>query len=366
MKPLSFGNVTIGGQRAVIVAEIADSHNGSMETAKKLVDAAKAAGADVAKFQLHLVGKNELDGVNEMIPGSIKMWDGPLYEILQRNLFTIPMHRQIMEYCDKIGIEYLCTPFCTAAVDVLNEMGVRAFKTGSGELDNLPQHRRLAKLSARTGKPVIVSTGMCVWEEIAGTVQVYEDEGAKENLILMNCTSEYPPDDYAHANLGLIPKLAREFGVIIGQSDHTTDNYTAYAAVALGAKVIEKHFTLDRAQKGPDHAIALEPPMFRELVEGIHKIEVALGSEKVISQGEHEVRSWAFHGVTSFRAIRKGEIFTAENLIERRPRTTVRAGKRVEGIPSKFLDQRFAAKLLGRRAARDLPKDTLLTWGDVA
>lgn len=366
MKQIPFGKLIVGGQRVVVIAEIADSHNGSMETAKKLVDAAKEAGADVAKFQLHLVGKNEVDGHNEMIPGSITMWDGPLYDILQRNLFTFDMHKEIKEYCEKVGIEYLCTPFCTAAVDVLNDIGVKAFKTGSGELDNLPQHRRLAQISAKTGKPVIVSTGMSAWEEIADTVKVYEEEGAKENLVLTNCTSEYPPNDYSHANLGLIPTLRDEFRVWVGQSDHTMDNYIAYASVALGAKVIEKHFTLSRKQKGPDHFIALEPDMFKDLVEGIRKIEVGLGNEKIITKEEQVVRDWAFHTATSFRDIKKGDEFTLENLIERRPRTMVVKGTKTEGVPSKFMDPRYASKLIGRKAIRDIPKDTMLTWEDVS
>lgn len=366
MKNLSFGKLTIGGPRAVVIAEIADSHNGSMENAKRLVDAVKAAGADVAKFQLHLVGKNEVNGVNEMIPGSIEMWDGPLYEILQRNLFTVDMHKEIKAYCEDVGVEYLCTPFCTAAVDVLNDIGVKAFKTGSGELDNLPQHRRLAQISAETNKPVIVSTGMSTWDEITDTVAVYEEEGAKENLVLTNCTSEYPPNDYSHANLGLIPKMQREFGIWVGQSDHTMDNYTAYASVALGAKVIEKHFTLDRNQKGPDHFIALEPHMLKELVDGIRKIEVGLDAEKTISKEEQVVRDWAFHSATSIRNIAEGEEFTLNNLVERRPRTMERNGKKVGGIPSKFLDQKYGLKLLGKRAARDIPKDTMLTWEDVS
>ena len=368
MKPLQFGKLTIGGGKTVVIAEIADSHNGSMETAKKLVDAAKEAGADVAKFQLHLVGKNEVDGKNEMIPGSINMWDGPLYDILQRNLFTFEMHKEIMENCEKVGIEYLCTPFCTTAVDVLNDMGVKAFKTGSGELDNLPQHRRLAQISAKTGKPVIVSTGMCTWDEIADTVRVYEEEGAKENLVLTNCTSEYPPNDYSHANLGLIPKMIKEFGVWVGQSDHTMDNYTAYASVALGAKVVEKHFTLSRAQKGPDHFIALEPHMLKDLVDGIRKIEVGLGDEKKISQEEQVVRDWAFHTATTFKDLKKGEEITAkvieEKLIERRPLSMEIGGKTVYGIPSKYLDPMYREKLLGKKAKRDIPKDTMLVWED--
>lgn len=366
MQPIKFGKLHIGGLRTVIIAEIADSHNGRMETAKRLVDAAKEAGADVAKFQIHLVGRNEVDGKNEMIPGSIEMWDGPLYDILQRNLFTLAMHREILAYCESVGIEYLCTPFCTTAVGVLNDMGVKAFKTGSGELDNLPQHRLLAQISATTGKPVIVSTGMCTWEEIADTVRIYEEEGAKQNLILTNCTSEYPPNDYARANLGLIKRLREEFGVWVGQSDHTMDNYTAYAAVALGAKVVEKHLTLDRNQRGPDHKIALEPQMLRELVDGIRKIEIGLGVEKVITPEEQVVRDWAAHAVTTRRTIKKGEVFTDENLIERRPRSMMRNGTKTEGVPSKFLDTEYASKLIGRTAAHDVAKDSMLTWEDVA
>src|SRR3989344_6185510 len=160
MKELIFGKLKIGGQNPVVViAEIADSHNGSIDTAKKLIDEVKRAGANVAKFQLHLPDV-------EMVPGSIQMWDGPLYDILKRNLFTPEMHKEVMGYCEEVGIEYLCTPFCPEAVDILNDLAVKAFKTGSGELTNLSMQRKLAKISAKTGKPVIVSTGMSNWEEI--------------------------------------------------------------------------------------------------------------------------------------------------------------------------------------------------------
>ena len=333
----------------MIIAEIADSHNGSIETAKKLVDAAKEAGADVAKFQIHLPDI-------EMVPGKVHMWDGDLYEILKRNLFTPEMHKEMMGYCEEIGIEYLCTPFCPSAVDILNDLGVKAFKTGSGEITSLPHHRKIAKISAKTGRSAIVSTGMCTMEEIADTVKVYEEEGAKENLVLMNCTSEYPPNDYSHANLGLIKRLRDEFGVIVGQSDHTMDNYTCFAAVALGAKVIEKHFTLSRKQRGPDHFIALESAMFKNLVDGIRKIEVALGYKKTISKEEQVVRDWAFHSVVASRDIRKGEILSLENLIPKRPGS---------GIEAKFLDKNFSDKLLGKRAKRALVLNTILKWFDI-
>src|SRR3989344_991046 len=341
MKELKFGKLTIGGPKTVIIAEIADSHNGSIETAKKLVDAAKEAGANVAKCQLHLPDV-------EMVPGSVHMWDGDLYEILKRNLFTPEMHKEMMGYCEEIGIEYLCTPFCPSAVDILNDLGVKAFKTGSGEITSLPHHRKIAKISAKPGRSAIVSTGMCTMEEIADTVKVYEEEGAKGNLVLTNCTSEYPPNNYSHANLGLITKLREKFGVIVGQSDHTMDNYTAYAAVALGAKVIEKHFTLSRKQRGPDHKISLEPEMFKELVDGIRKVEISLGTERIISKEEQVVRDWAFHSVVATQDIKAGEVLTLKNLTPKRPGS---------GIEAKYLDKNYSEKLLGKKAKRDLSKN---------
>ncbi|MEK7575798.1 MAG: N-acetylneuraminate synthase family protein [Patescibacteria group bacterium] len=350
MRILKFGKLKIGGNNpTVIIAEIADSHNGDIDTAKKMVDEIKKAGANVAKFQIHLPDI-------EMVPGKVIMWDGDLYEILKRNLFTPEMHKEMMDYCEKVGIEYLCTPFCPTAVDILNDLGVKAFKTGAGEIKNLPQHRKLAKLSAKTGKPVIVSTGMSTWDEIQDTVKIYEEEGAKENLVLMSCTSEYPPKDYSHANLGLIKRMQNEFGVWVGQSDHTMDNYTAYAAVALGAKLVEKHFTLSRNQNGPDHAISLEPHMLKDLVNGIRKIEVGLGEERIVSKEEQVVRDWAFHSVVASRDIKEGEELTLENLMPKRPGS---------GIEAKYLDKMYSKKLLGKKAKRDLFKDTILQWEDV-
>tara|TARA_Y100000310_G_C20670301_1_gene809909 strand:- start:938 stop:1993 length:1056 start_codon:yes stop_codon:yes gene_type:complete len=350
MKGLKFGKLKIGGDSpTVVIAEIADSHGGDIKTAKKMVDEIKKTGAHVAKFQIHLPD-------TEMVEGKVMMWDGDLYEILKKNLFTPEMHKEIMNYCEKVGIEYLCTPFCPTAVDILNDLGVKAFKIGSGEVTNLPQHRKLAKISAKTEKPVIVSTGMSTWDEIVETVKVYEEEDAKENLILTNCTSEYPPEDYSHANLGLIKKMRDEFGVLVGQSDHTVDNYTAYAAVALGARVIEKHFTLSRDQDGPDHKISLEPHMLKDLVEGIKKVEVGLGVERTVSKDEQVVRDWAFHSVVAKRDIKEGEELTLDNLIPKRPGS---------GIEAKYLDPMYSGELLGKKANKDFPKNTILTWEDI-
>lgn len=358
MTTLKFGKLTIGGAKTIIIAEIADSHNGDIKTAKKLVEEAKKAGVDVAKFQIHLPDV-EMAG-----PRSLVMWNGDLYDILKRNLFTPAMHQAMMKHCDKVGIEYLCTPFCPAAVDILNDLGVKAFKTGSGELANLPHHRKLAKISARTGKPVIVSTGMSTWEEIRETVRIYEEENAKENLVLMNCTSEYPPDDYSHMNLGVIAKLRDEFGVWVGQSDHAHENYTALAAAAvtMGAKLIEKHFTLSRKQKGPDHFIALEPVMLKNLVDGVRATEVALGQTKLISKVEQVVRDWAFHSVIIDRSVKKGEEVTLKNVRPARPGPSY---KNWRGIPAKYLDELYSHQLLGKIFKKDFPKNYRLRWQDL-
>ncbi|MCD4762104.1 N-acetylneuraminate synthase family protein [bacterium] len=350
MKNMKIGKMKIGKNKPVaVIAEIADSHNGRLGTAKKMVDEIKKAGGRIAKFQIHLPDI-------EMVPGSINMWDGPLYDILKKNLFTPEMHKKIMNYCDKVGIEYICTPFCPDAVDILNKMGVKAFKTGSGELTNLPMQRKIAKICSHSGKVAIVSTGMSNWKEIFETVEVYKDEGAKDLLLLMNCTSEYPPGDYSQINLGRIKKMENEFNVLVGQSDHTVDNYTAFASVAMGARIIEKHFTLNRKQSGPDHKISLEPDMFKDLIDGVKKIEVSLGNKKNITNEEKIIRNWAYHSVVVKKDIREGEILTINNLIPKRPGT---------GIEAKYLDKKYSHKLLGKKANKNLQKNTILKWKDI-
>jgi len=348
MRDLRFGSIKINiNTPAVIVAELSDGHMGSLEKAKKLAQAAKDAGADVLKVQMHFPDE-------EMAPG-INMWAGDLQEILKKVLFSSENHRALKEYCEEIGIQYLCTPFSPKAVDVLNDMGVDGFKTGSGEIYNLPFHRKIAKISAETGKPVFISTGMCVMEEVEETVSIYKEEGG--NFLLMNCTSEYPIKDYAHARLGLIPVLREKFGVMIGHSDHTTEIYTSIAAVALGAKVIEKHFTLDRNGPFPDDFMSLDPLMMKELVGSIRDIERALkGKDKNIFPEEHKIRSWAFHSVVSDADLKSGDIITFENVRPARPGS---------GIPAKYLDQKYSAELIGKKTNKDISKNTVIQWDDL-
>jgi len=343
MKEIKIGKLKIGeNYRAVIIAEIACQHNGSMRLAKRLIDSAKKAGADIAKFQLHVAEA-------EMIPGTIKFWGGSMDEILKRAQFrTYKEHKEVKDYCKKVGIQYLCTPFCIEASDILEKVGVDAYKIGSGELTNLPMMRHIA----RKGKPMIVSTGMSKMEEIADTVKVLKAEGT--DFILTHCLSEYPPI-YKHMNLGLIKQLQKRFGVLVGSSDHSTEIYSVIAAIAMGAKVIEKHLTLPGLH-GPDDTVSLKPGEFKEMVEVIRNVEKAMGSEKAISKEEQVVRDWAHHSVVTVSDVCLGERFSLKNLVAKRPG---------QGIPAKYLDLLYAKKLLGKKAARNLSKNHVLQWRDV-
>lgn len=345
---LKFGKFLINETSpALIIAEFSDGHEGDLEHAKRLVDAAQGSGADIVKFQMHFPDE-------EMVPG-VKMWAGDLQEILKKVLFSPEKHKAIMEYCEQKGIQYLCTPFSPKSVDVLNDLGVLAFKTGSGEVYNLPFHRKLAKISARTGKPVFISTGMCHMEELEETVSIYKEEGG--HFLLMNCTSEYPVTNYSSVRLGLIPKLREKFRILVGQSDHTTDAYTTYSAVTLGAKIIEKHFTLDRGGSFPDDSMSLDPKMLSELVRGVRKIEAALKDDKkMITPEEAGIRSWAFHSIVTNKDAKKGEKITLENVRTARPGS---------GIPAKYLDKRYSSLLLGKRINKNIPKNNVLHWEDI-
>ena len=334
---IAFGKIRIGaGRPAVLIAEAACEHLGSLEVAKRMVDAAKEAGADIIKFQLHLP--------EEMIPGSIQFWGGSMDDVLAKYNLSIEDHQALIGYCKEAGIQYLCTPFCAKAADILDELGAEAFKTGSGEMTNLPMQRRIAE----KGKPMIVSTGMATLEEIGETASALKQAGA--NFMLMHCTSAYPPR-YDQINLRFIPKLAEKFGVMVGHSDHTPEIWTSLGAVVIGAPVIEKHFTLEKKLKGPDWHISLEPPEFKTLVDAVRKLEAALGSEKTIYAEESVVRNWAHHSVVTLCEIPKGAVIAPAMVGVKRPGS---------GVPAKHLQE-----FHGRIAKKNLPADSLIRWEDI-
>lgn len=323
-----------------IIVEACDNHLGNLDTAKEMAKIAKLIGADAVKFQHHIPDEEML---KEGVPISSN-FDIPLYEFLKKYALKLENHYELFKYCEEIGIIYLCTPFSLKAAIELNEMGVYAFKIGSGELTDIPTLKEIAKF----GKPMIISTGMCTYEEIDETINSILP--INKQIILMNCTSEYPAL-HRDVNLGVIKKLIERYGLIVGHSDHTPDIYTSFAAVAFGAKLIEKHFILDKRQKGPDQSVSIDPFEFYQLVQGIRKIEDAMGEKKDVHQLEKPIRSWAHRSVVSIKEIKKGEIIQKDMVWTKRPGT---------GISAKYLDN-----IIGKRARIDIPKDHLISWDEL-
>ncbi len=320
-------------QKCFIIAEACDNHIGNMDYAYKMIDVAVLAGVDAVKFQHHLPDEEMLKDV----PMSSN-FDTPLYELLQKYSLSLEQHKKLKAYCDKFNIMYMCTPFSKKAADEIDDL-VDLFKIGSGELTDHPTLIEIAK----KGKPMIISTGMANINEIEETLNILKPINNK--IMIMNCTSEYPPN-YKDINVKLIPKLQEKFGIIVGHSDHTPDNYTCFAAVSCGAKIMEKHFILDKLIPGPDQNVSIDPMGLNDWVEGIRKIEDALGDDKTVHNLEKPIKEWARRSIVTIKNIKKGEVFTLENLWCKRPGT---------GIPSKYL-----FNILGNKALEDIEENTLL------
>lgn len=341
MSQITIGNITFGdGYPALIIAEGCDNHMGNMEDAKEMCRQAKLAGADCIKFQHHLPDEEMLKD----IPMSDN-FDEPLYEFLQKHALTLDQHIELMNYCKEIGILYLCTPFSLKAAYELNEIGVPAFKIGSGEMTDIPTIKAIAAL----GKPMIVSTGMCSMEEIKRTYDVLVESGIP--FAFTNCLSEYPPK-YQDVNLGVIARMKEAFPkAVIGHSDHTPDLYTCFGAAALGACIIEKHVILSKQTPGPDQTVSIDFHDLYCLVDGVRKIEMAMGAEKKVHEREEAIRSWAFRSIVSTCKIKAGEVITQEMIWSKRPGT---------GIPSHKMNE-----VIGKKAAVDIPANVLLKWEDL-
>lgn len=341
LSELIVGDRPIGnGHSCYVIAEACINHNGDFGIALEMVEAAHAAGADAVKFQVHYLEHEMLRDV----PTS-ENFDQPLWHVLAETNLTDEQHVALKARCEELGVDYLCTAYCREAADFLASIGVPLLKFGSGETTNLPYLRT----AARHGIPMLISTGMATLDEIDRTIEAIRETGTPFGIT--HCTSEYPPV-YEDINLGLIPVYKQRYGIVVGHSDHCPDIYTALGAVAYGASVIEKHFTLDRSQPGGDQAVSLEPHEFGELVRGIRAIEAAGGTRREVFEREKPIRAWAHHSVVTLRPVRAGETFTDENVWVKRPGT---------GIPAARLDE-----ILGRTAARDVEANALLAWEDVA
>lgn len=343
IRTIKIGNREVGeGFPPYIIAEAAVSHQGEIETAKKMVYMAHAVGCDAIKFQMHVLDNEMLRDV----PTSDNFAE-PLYDTLANTELTLDEHRELKKLCESLGIHYLCTPFSAAATDILDELGVPVFKVGSGEMTNIPLIRHIAS----KGKPMIVSTGMSLIEEIQETVDVLKSTGVP--FLLTHCVSAYPCP-YNRVNLGNVPRYRELFQVPVGLSDHSIGIYTSLGAVALGACLVEKHYTLDKLQKGPDHAVSLEPHELGELVKGCRAVFEAGGSKREIFPEEKPIIAWARESVVSITDIKKGERITKDMVWVKRPSPGPGA------IPAKDLE-----RVIGKVAQRNIERDRQLLWQEI-
>jgi len=335
------------GYPVYIVAEISANHNQKFDQAVELIKAAKEAGADAVKFQTYTPDTLTIKSDRpEFRIGGGTLWDGiTLYDLYAEAYTPWEWQPKLKEVAEELGLDFFSTAFDPTAVDFLEEMGVPVHKIASFEIVDIP----LIEKMARTGKPLIVSTGMATLGEIEEAVRAARNAGATQ-IALLKCTSAYPspPEEM---NLRTIPHLAESFGVPVGLSDHTLGIAVPVAAVALGACIVEKHFTLSRNIPGPDSAFSLEPHEFKAMVEAIRTVEKALGKVHY-GVSEREAGSRVFRrSLFVVKDIKVGELFTEENVRSIRP--------------GHGLHPRYLKDVLGRRATRDITAGTPLTWNMV-
>ena len=327
--------------RVYIIAEAGVNHNGSFELACKLVDAAKAAGVDCVKFQTFKSENLVSHTAQKAEYQKAATGDSSQQDMLKKLELSYDEFIALKEYCDKVGVTFLSTPFDFDSIDFLNSIDIPFWKIPSGEVTNLPYLIALAK----TGKPVVMSTGMCDMDEIEAAIKVLRDNGTKD-IKLLHCNTEYPTP-FEDVNLKAMDTMKEAFGLEVGYSDHTKGIEVPIAAAALGATIIEKHFTLDRNMEGPDHKASLEPDELAAMVSGIRHIQMALGTgDKTPSPSEKKNITVARKSIVARKQIKAGEVFTEENITVKRPGTGI--------SPMKWFD------ILGTEAIRDFAEDELI------
>lgn len=324
-----------------IIAEAGVNHNGSFELACKLVDAAKEAGVDCIKFQTfksnNLVSHNAQKADYQKSTTS----DGSQVDMLKKLELSYEEFLALKDYCDKVGICFLSTPFDFDSIDFLNSIDMPFWKIPSGEVTNLPYLVALAT----TGKPVVMSTGMCEMVEIEAAIKVLRENGTKE-IKLLHCNTEYPTP-FEDVNLKAMQTMHDTFDLEVGYSDHTKGIEVPVAAVALGATIIEKHFTLDRNMEGPDHKASLEPDELKAMVSSIRHIEQALGTgDKIPSPSEKKNITVARKSIVAKLDIIEGEILSEDNITVKRPGTGI--------SPMKWHE------VIGTKAVRNFQEDELI------
>jgi len=330
--------------RTLIIAEAGVNHNGDLELAKKLIDAAAEAGADIVKFQTfnadRLVASTARKAAYQIQTTNNRESQ---HEMLRRLELTEDMHKELIAHCAARNIGFFSTGFDIKSVDLLLSFGQNHFKIPSGEITNLPYLRHIGQL----GRPIILSTGMATMDEIGSAIQILENSGTpKTTITVLHCTTEYPTP-MPEVNLRAMISIRDKFEVKVGFSDHTLGIEVAIAAVAMGATLIEKHFTLDRQMPGPDHKASLEPSELKSMVTAIRNIEVALG-DGVKRPTPSETKNIAVvrKSIIASKSIQLGEVFTTKNLTTKRPGT---------GISPMRFDE-----VLGKKARRNFAEDDLI------
>lgn len=331
-------------KKTIIIAEAGVNHNGNYEMALKMIDEAKAAGADYVKFQ---TAKPELV-ISTFAPKAEYQKETTgngesQLEMCKAIHLPLTDYKPLKEYCDKVGIGFMSTPFDLVSIDVLEPLDMDYCKIPSGEITNLPYLRAIAA----KGRKVIISTGMSELPEIEEALQVLENGGLKRSdIIVLHCNTEYPTP-MRDVNLRAMLDIRDRLGVAVGYSDHTNGIEVPIAAVALGAEVIEKHFTLDKTLPGPDHKASLEPQELKAMVDAIRNIESALGDgKKKVTDSERPNIIVARKSIVAARAIKAGEVYTEENVTVKRPGNGI--------SPMKWDD------VLGKTAPRDFEYDELI------
>ena len=319
-----------------VIAEAGMNHDGSLGNAMRMAEVAAQCGADAVKFQLHDAAAE----TTRDAPSPPYFQHETRWEYFERTAFTDEQWAALKQACEDVGIDFLCSVFSLEAVDRLERIGAERYKIGSGEVTNL----ELVRGVAATGKPVLLTSGMSSWEELDRAV-----EAAGDDVTVLQCTSEYPTPP-EHVGLNVLAELRERYGKPVGLSDHSLGNYAAFAAVALGATVIEKHFTLSTDLYGPDAAMSMDPDELEDLIDGIRSIEAMLDSpvdKDDLGEDILEMKRVFEKSVVTTREIPAGAEISREWLAAKKPGT---------GIPARLIDG-----VVGRKAKIDIPADTVVT-----
>lgn len=327
----------------LVIAEVGINHEGSLAVAKEMVDAAHRAGAEVVKHQTHIVADEMSGTAKKTIPGNAKV---SIYEIMERCALSEAAEYELMQYVESKGMIFISTPFSRAAADRLHGWDVPAYKIGSGECNNYPLLDHIAAF----GKPIIMSTGMNTIESISKAVAILEKHGVP--YALLHTTNLYPTPDRL-VRLGAMVEVQRNFPkAVVGLSDHTLTNHACFGAVALGASILERHFTDSMDRPGPDIVCSMDEQACRELIEGANLLQLQRGGSKGPAEEEQVTIDFAFATICTIKPIKKGETFSKDNIWVKRP------GK--GGILAEYYEE-----LIGKVSSKDLEVDVQVIWTDV-